>query len=99
MVGDQGEIWDAVGAWCWSGCWGSRASERMENDRYFVTYRPLQPVNRDAMAAFLYRMAGSPAVRLPAASRVSSSGYVSSCDSKSMSLSICCSARSVVSSS
>lgn len=68
MVGDQGEIWDAVGAWCWSGCSGSRASERMENDRYFVTYRPLQPVNRDAMAAFLYRMAGSPAVRLPAAS-------------------------------
>ena len=32
------------------------------------TYRPLQPVNRDAMAAFLYRMAGSPTVRLPAKS-------------------------------
>jgi hypothetical protein len=26
------------------------------------TYRPLQPVNRDAMAAFLYRYNGSPAV-------------------------------------
>ncbi|MFE4196535.1 S8 family serine peptidase [Paenarthrobacter sp. NPDC056912] len=25
-----------------------------------VTYRPLTPINRDAMAAFLYRMAGSP---------------------------------------
>ena len=24
------------------------------------TYRPLQPVNRDAMAAFMYRLAGSP---------------------------------------
>ncbi|MCL6423273.1 S-layer homology domain-containing protein [Brachybacterium sp. JHP9] len=29
------------------------------------TYRPLAPVNRDAMAAFLHRMAGSPAVTLP----------------------------------
>lgn len=29
------------------------------------TYRPLSPVNRDAMAAFLHRMAGSPAVSLP----------------------------------
>ncbi|ATG50928.1 bifunctional metallophosphatase/5'-nucleotidase [Brachybacterium vulturis] len=29
------------------------------------TFRPLQPVNRDAMAAFLYRMAGSPEVDLP----------------------------------
>lgn len=29
------------------------------------TYRPLQPVNRDAMAAFLYRMDGSPKVTLP----------------------------------
>lgn len=29
------------------------------------TYRPLQDVNRDAMAAFLYRMAGEPAVTLP----------------------------------
>ncbi|MDO5534838.1 MAG: S8 family serine peptidase [Propionibacteriaceae bacterium] len=28
-------------------------------------YRPLSPVNRDAMAAFLYRLAGSPAVKLP----------------------------------
>ncbi|MDQ0030426.1 peptidoglycan/xylan/chitin deacetylase (PgdA/CDA1 family) [Arthrobacter bambusae] len=32
------------------------------------TYRPLQPVNRDAMAAFMYRMAGSPAYAAPAAS-------------------------------
>ena len=32
------------------------------------TYRPLRPVNRDAMAAFLYRMAGSPNVSLPAKS-------------------------------
>ncbi len=31
-------------------------------------YRPLAPVNRDAMAAFLYRQAGSPAVTLPATS-------------------------------
>ncbi len=29
------------------------------------TYRPLQPVNRDAMAAFLYRLAGSPEVDHP----------------------------------
>ena len=32
------------------------------------TFRPLQPVNRDAMAAFLYRMAGSPEVVLPESS-------------------------------
>ena len=32
------------------------------------TYRPLEGVNRDAMAAFLYRMAGEPAVDLPASS-------------------------------
>jgi len=32
------------------------------------TYRPLQAINRDAMAAFLYRMAGSPAYTAPAAS-------------------------------
>ncbi|MEE1650753.1 S-layer homology domain-containing protein [Brachybacterium sp. J144] len=31
-------------------------------------YRPLAPVNRDAMAAFLYRMAGSPKVTLPKSS-------------------------------
>lgn len=29
------------------------------------TYRPLQPVNRDAMAAFLHRLAGEPEVDLP----------------------------------
>ncbi|GGG64172.1 hypothetical protein GCM10011374_29670 [Kocuria dechangensis] len=29
------------------------------------TYRPLRPINRDAMAAFLYRMAGSPAYTPP----------------------------------
>ncbi|ATG50930.1 glutamate--cysteine ligase [Brachybacterium vulturis] len=29
------------------------------------TFRPLEPVNRDAMAAFLYRLAGSPEVDLP----------------------------------
>lgn len=32
------------------------------------TYRPWQPVTRDAMAAFLYRMAGSPAFTPPATS-------------------------------
>ncbi|MEG9247476.1 CAP domain-containing protein [Arthrobacter sp. Soc17.1.1.1] len=32
------------------------------------TYRALQPVNRDAMAAFLYRAAGSPAYTPPAVS-------------------------------
>jgi serine protease len=32
------------------------------------TYRPLQAINRDAMAAFLYRMAGSPAYTAPAVS-------------------------------
>lgn len=32
------------------------------------TFRPVQPVNRDAMAAFLYRMAGSPDVTPPAES-------------------------------
>ncbi|ATG50907.1 hypothetical protein CFK38_04710 [Brachybacterium vulturis] len=31
-------------------------------------YRPLSPVNRDAMAAFLYRMADEPAVDLPESS-------------------------------
>lgn len=30
------------------------------------TYRPLQPVNRDAMAAFMYRYAGSPDSTVPA---------------------------------
>ncbi|MFJ4268366.1 carboxypeptidase regulatory-like domain-containing protein [Paenarthrobacter nicotinovorans] len=32
------------------------------------TYRPLQAVNRDAMAAFMYRLAGKPAFTPPAAS-------------------------------
>lgn len=32
------------------------------------TFRPIQPVNRDAMAAFLYRLAGSPPYTPPAAS-------------------------------
>ncbi|WP_344672539.1 S-layer homology domain-containing protein [Pseudarthrobacter polychromogenes] len=32
------------------------------------TYRPLQAINRDAMAAFLYRMAGSPEYAVPAVS-------------------------------
>ncbi|MBG0738000.1 S-layer homology domain-containing protein [Paeniglutamicibacter antarcticus] len=32
------------------------------------TYRALQPINRDAMAAFLYRYAGSPNVNLPGGS-------------------------------
>lgn len=32
------------------------------------TFRPVQPVNRDAMAAFLYRLAGSPAYTPPASS-------------------------------
>ncbi|MET3165092.1 UNVERIFIED_ORG: hypothetical protein ABIB19_003523 [Arthrobacter sp. UYEF10] len=32
------------------------------------TYRPLQPVNRDAMAAFMYRLAGKPAFTAPATS-------------------------------
>lgn len=31
-----------------------------------LTYRPLDPIGRDAMAAFLYRWKGSPAVTLPA---------------------------------
>ncbi|WP_432393391.1 S-layer homology domain-containing protein [Pseudarthrobacter sp. L19] len=31
------------------------------------TYRPLQPVNRDAMAAFMYRFAGSPPYTAPPA--------------------------------
>ena len=30
------------------------------------SYRPLQAINRDAMAAFLYRMAGSPEYAAPA---------------------------------
>lgn len=29
------------------------------------TYRPLEPINRDAMAAFLYRMAGNPSFNPP----------------------------------
>lgn len=32
------------------------------------TYRPLEPVNRDAMAAFMYRMAGSPKYTAPSVS-------------------------------
>lgn len=32
------------------------------------TFRPTQPIARDAMAAFLYRMAGEPAVELPTTS-------------------------------
>ncbi|MCT9625589.1 S-layer homology domain-containing protein [Pseudarthrobacter equi] len=32
------------------------------------TYRPLSPVNRDAMAAFMYRLAGKPAFTAPAVS-------------------------------
>lgn len=32
------------------------------------TYGPLQPINRDAMAAFLYRLAGSPQFTAPATS-------------------------------
>ncbi|WP_299169624.1 S-layer homology domain-containing protein [uncultured Arthrobacter sp.] len=32
------------------------------------TFRPVTPVNRDAMAAFLYRMAGEPTYRAPAVS-------------------------------
>ncbi|MEW1823036.1 S-layer homology domain-containing protein, partial [Arthrobacter sp. NPDC080031] len=32
------------------------------------SYRPLQSISRDAMAAFLYRMAGSPAYTPPAVS-------------------------------
>jgi hypothetical protein len=32
------------------------------------TFRPLEPVNRDAMAAFLYRFAGSPSYQAPAVS-------------------------------
>ncbi|NOJ60394.1 S-layer homology domain-containing protein [Arthrobacter sp. 260] len=35
------------------------------------TYRPLLPVNRDAMAAFMYRYAGSPAVAAPPPAPVS----------------------------
>lgn len=33
------------------------------------TFRPVQPVNRDAMAAFLYRLSGSPAFVMPARPR------------------------------
>ncbi|WP_026533872.1 S-layer homology domain-containing protein, partial [Arthrobacter sp. H14] len=32
------------------------------------TYRPLEPINRDAMAAFLYRLAGEPEYAAPATS-------------------------------
>lgn len=42
------------------------------------TYRPLKPINRDAMAAFLYRLAGSPDYTPPAVSRfkdVSTTNY------------------------
>lgn len=33
-----------------------------------IEYRPVTPINRDAMAAFLYRLAGSPAFDAPAES-------------------------------
>lgn len=39
-----------------------------EADGFSKTYRALQPVNRDAMAAFLYRLAGSPDYMPPAVS-------------------------------
>ncbi len=39
-----------------------------EADGFTKTYRALQPVNRDAMAAFLYRLAGSPDYTPPAVS-------------------------------
>jgi hypothetical protein len=39
-----------------------------EADGISKTYRALQPVNRDAMAAFLYRLAGSPDYTPPAVS-------------------------------
>ncbi|MBW4095602.1 MAG: S-layer homology domain-containing protein [Acidobacteria bacterium] len=32
------------------------------------TFRPVQPVNRDAMAAFMYRLAGSPVFAAPVTS-------------------------------
>ncbi|WP_047689467.1 5'-nucleotidase C-terminal domain-containing protein [Kocuria sp. ZOR0020] len=37
----------------------------VNQDTGTAEFRPLQPVNRDAMAAFLYRMAGEPEVTLP----------------------------------
>ncbi|MDO4253585.1 MAG: 5'-nucleotidase C-terminal domain-containing protein [Kocuria sp.] len=40
----------------------------VNQDNGTAEFRPLQPVNRDAMAAFLYRMAGEPALELPATS-------------------------------
>lgn len=44
------------------------ASEGISTGYPDGTYRPLQPVKRDAMAAFLYRLAGSPAYTPPSQS-------------------------------
>lgn len=49
--------------WLWSKKWTTGYGDG--------TYRPLAPINRDAMAAFLYRAAGSPAFTLPARARFS----------------------------
>lgn len=56
------EHYDAM---LWMGTSGISTGWRTSAGR---EYRPLQPVNRDAMAAFLYRLAGSPAVKLPSRS-------------------------------
>ncbi|MHA7271798.1 S-layer homology domain-containing protein [Arthrobacter sp. TMT4-20] len=47
------------------------ASKKISEGWSDRTYRPLLPVNRDAMAAFMYRYAGSPAITAPPVSPVS----------------------------
>ncbi|MBP2216302.1 S-layer homology domain-containing protein [Arthrobacter sp. CAN_C5] len=45
------------------------ASKKISTGYPDKTYRPLEPVNRDAMAAFMYRLAGSPTYAAPATPR------------------------------
>ncbi|WP_024476138.1 S-layer homology domain-containing protein [Arthrobacter sp. CAL618] len=50
------------------------ASKKISTGYTDRTFRPVQPVNRDAMAAFMYRLAGSPSYAAPATARFSDVG-------------------------
>ncbi|MHA7142662.1 S-layer homology domain-containing protein [Arthrobacter sp. Sr33] len=50
------------------------ASKKISTGYPDETYRPVQPVNRDAMAAFMYRLAGSPTYTAPATARFTDVG-------------------------
>lgn len=50
------------------------ASKKISTGYSDGTFRPVQPVSRDAMAAFMYRLAGSPSYISPATARFSDVG-------------------------